>query len=108
MSVALPISSTQRLVPGLIEQVGGQQGSSPQKQIVGETRFSDMMTDLIDSVNNLQKESAHAQEAFLAGEPVELHQVMIKAEEAGVSMDLLLEIRNKLLVAYQEIIRMPL
>ena len=42
------------------------------------------------------------------GDPVELHQVMIKAEEAGVAMDLLLEIRNRLLNAYNDLIRMPI
>ena len=63
---------------------------------------------MIGDVNDLQMESAQLQQAFLAGEPVELHQVMIKAEEAGLSMDLLLEIRNKLVNAYNEIIRMPM
>ncbi|MEE8404551.1 MAG: flagellar hook-basal body complex protein FliE [candidate division Zixibacteria bacterium] len=42
------------------------------------------------------------------GDPVELHQVMIKAEEAGLATDLLLEIRNRLISAYNELIRMPI
>ncbi|MBU2652480.1 MAG: flagellar hook-basal body complex protein FliE [Bacteroidetes bacterium] len=47
------------------------------------------------------------QQAFLDGEPVELHQVMVKAEEAGIATELLIEIRNKLVDAYSELIRMP-
>jgi flagellar hook-basal body complex protein FliE len=38
---------------------------------------------------------------------VELHQVMIKAEEAGLATDLLLEIRNKLINAYNQLMNMP-
>jgi len=103
------ILPSQRLVPGLIEKATG----VPQKianveKASDEPKFSDMIGDLLQSVNQLGKESAQVQEAFLSGEPVELHQVMIKAEEAGLSMDLLLEIRNRLLAAYSEIMRMPL
>ena len=63
---------------------------------------------LIQNVNQLHDESGQIQQAFLAGEPVELHQIMIKAEEAGIATDLLLEIRNKLMTAYNEIMRMPI
>ena len=56
----------------------------------------------------IQKDSAQLQEAFMNGEPVEIHQMMIKAQEAGISMDLLLEVRNKLVNAYSEIMRMPI
>jgi flagellar hook-basal body complex protein FliE len=96
-----------RVVPGLIEKVGTATKGAVEPAAVGAPKFTDMMTDLISSVNDLQKESAAVQEAFLAGEPVELHQVMIKAEEAGI-MDLLLEIRNKLVAAYNDIVRMPM
>ena len=47
-------------------------------------------------------------EREMAGEPIELHEVMIRAEQAGVATDLLLEIRNKLVTAYNEVLRMPM
>ncbi|MFQ6008178.1 MAG: flagellar hook-basal body complex protein FliE, partial [Candidatus Zixiibacteriota bacterium] len=75
--------------------------------IEAKKNFGDLLVSLIDSVNELQKESAQSQDAFLNGEPVELHQVMIKAEEAGLAMELLLEIRNRLVNAYNELLRMP-
>jgi len=98
----------QRLVPGLVECLNA--GAKVQKPEVGgeQPAFADMITDLLQSVNQVQKESGQMQQAFLAGEPVELHQLMIKAEEAGVATDLLLEVRNKLLDAYREIMRMPM
>ena len=100
--------STQRLVPGLIEsQTGGAKIQNP--EAAGkQAAFADMLTDMLESVNKVQQESGQMQQAFLAGEPVELHQLMIKAEEAGVATDLLLEVRNKLLDAYREIMKMPM
>jgi len=101
----LPINIT-RVIPGILDQVT----VTPSKdgvELKDEPGFTEVFSNLLESVNGLQNESAQLQDSFLAGDPVELHQVMIKAEEAGVAMDLLLEIRNKLLNAYSELIRMP-
>ena len=102
------MNNISRLVPGLIEQSGtGTMVPSAGKATETES-FSKVFNNLIDSVNELQHDAGQAQQALMAGEPVELHQVMIKAEKAGLTMDLLLEIRNKLVRAYQEILRMPM
>ncbi len=101
------IMNINRLVPGLIEQVGTKPSLSPKLESGNKEDFPNVFSNLINSVNDLQQDSAEIQQSFLAGEPVELHQVMIKAEEAGVAMDLLLEVRNKLVDAYNDIIKMP-
>ncbi len=97
-----------KLIPGLADQIGvvkpGIEAVSPESK----AEFGELLTDLINSVNQLHTESGKAQEALMNGEPVELHQVMIKAEEAGLATDLLLEIRNRLISAYNELIRMPI
>jgi flagellar hook-basal body complex protein FliE len=100
--------SVNRLVPGLVERT---QDASPRKVALepaaGQETFKDLLSNTISSVDGLQNSAAEIQSAFLAGEPVELHQVMIRAEEAGLAMDLLLEVRNKLVAAYSELMRMP-
>lgn len=70
--------------------------------------FGDMLGNFLNSVQSLQDNAGDMQGAFLDGEATDLHQVMIAAEEAGISFDLLLEIRNKIIEAYQEVVRMPL
>lgn len=101
----IPIDIT-RILPGL---AAPGTASSPTKAPASDgAGFGEVFSDLLNSVNELQHESGEIQQAFLSGEPVELHQVMIKAEEAGVAMDLLLEVRNKLLSAYSDLIRMPI
>ncbi|MEW5796536.1 MAG: flagellar hook-basal body complex protein FliE [Candidatus Zixiibacteriota bacterium] len=102
------ISPAQRLVPALVERAGAEAVVVKNSGGPDQPKFSDMVGDLLESVNQLQNESAEIQRAFLAGEEVELHQMMIKAEEAGISMDLLLEIRNRLVDGYNEIMKMPL
>ncbi len=45
---------------------------------------------------------------LLAGEPVDLHQVMLQMEESFVNLNLALQVRNKIIEAYQEIQRMQI
>jgi flagellar hook-basal body complex protein FliE len=93
-----------RMVPGLVERLEGTNKTADAPSGL----FAEKLAQVIDSVNDLQSESARMQDAFMTGEPVELHQVMIKAEEAGLAMDLLLEVRDKLVSAYNELARMPM
>jgi flagellar hook-basal body complex protein FliE len=108
VSVSESVLKVQRLVPGLVERTEPRTATVSLPAAVDQPKFSDMVTDLLQSVNDVQNEAAAIQKAYLAGEEVELHQMMIKAEEAGISMDLLLEIRNRLVDAYNDLAKMPL
>jgi len=72
----------------------------------GETGES-VFGRLLDQVNDLQSQSADLEKRMLNGEDIELHRVMIAAEEAGTAFELLVEMRNRLVDAYQELMRMP-
>jgi flagellar hook-basal body complex protein FliE len=71
-----------------------------------QTSFGDTLTKAITDVNSLQKEAGTAVQKLVAGEPVDLHDVMIAAEKARTSFDLLMEVRNKTIDMYREIMRM--
>lgn len=68
--------------------------------------FADVLEDALGEVSGLQEEARDAVGAFLRGEPVELHQVMAATEEAGIALELLIEVRNKLTEAYRSVINM--
>lgn len=70
--------------------------------------FKDTLSQFVNSVNDLQSQAADTEKAFLQGDISDVHQVMIAVEEASVAFELLMEIRNKLLEAYQTIQRMPI
>jgi flagellar hook-basal body complex protein FliE len=57
-------------------------------------------------VDNLEKKSDATIKGFAIGEVTDIHEVTIAVEEAQIAFNLLLEIRNKLLETYQEVMRM--
>ena len=69
--------------------------------------FPDIFKEMINSTNDLQAQAGAIAEQFVLGEVTDIHDVMIAAEEAGVALDLVMEIRNKLIEAYQDLMRMP-
>ncbi len=68
--------------------------------------FSDTMSKFIKDVDQLQRDAGVEIEKLVTGEATNLHEVMVAVEKAGVSFDLLMEIRNKVLDAYREVMRM--
>ncbi len=69
--------------------------------------FSEFLNNAINQVNNLQQESEMMNEALALGKIDNIHQVMIASEKAEMALQFTLQIRNKFLDAYQEIMRMP-
>ncbi len=83
----------------------------PDREQPGQTEqgsFRETLKEAIQDVNQLQVEASEATEAFLRGEITDLHDVTIAMEKARVSLELMLEVRNKLVEAYQEIMRMQM
>ena len=78
------------------------------KPEVGGENFKDTLSKFVQSVNDLQSKAADAETSFLKGEITDVHQVMIAVEEASVAFELLMEIRNKLLDSYQQVVRMSI
>jgi flagellar hook-basal body complex protein FliE len=90
-----------------IPQIGELEGprtdkSSPSRK----ADFGDALRDAISSVDRLQHDSEAAQTSFARGEDVDLHDVLIKVEEAEVAFKTMMEVRNKLVDAYREIMRL--
>jgi flagellar hook-basal body complex protein FliE len=70
--------------------------------------FLQMVNSFVSDVNGLQMQSGRAIDAFAAGEVTDVHQVMVAVQEAGLALDLLLEVRNRTMEAFQEVMRMQL
>ncbi|MCF8062311.1 MAG: flagellar hook-basal body complex protein FliE [Deltaproteobacteria bacterium] len=68
--------------------------------------FRDTLEALYKEVDTELKEADRKAAEFAVGKSQSLHEIMIASEKAGISFKLLVEIRNKLLDAYQEIMRM--
>ena len=80
--------------------------ASEADQKTEETSFKNVISKFINDVDKMQKTSEQAVKDYAAGEITDIHQVMIAAEEANLSFQLMMEVRNKLLESYREIMRM--
>jgi len=69
--------------------------------------FGQLLEGSIDRVNRLQKAADANIDNLANGNQTDIHQTMIAVEKASVSFELLMQIRNKLITAYEQIMRMP-
>ncbi|MBD3221076.1 flagellar hook-basal body complex protein FliE [bacterium] len=76
------------------------------KQAAAGGDFGKMLASAIDQVDQAQSHRDDLVTEMVRGEAVEVHDIMTAAEEAQLAFDLMLEVRNKLLEGYQEVMRM--
>ncbi|WP_245807725.1 flagellar hook-basal body complex protein FliE [Halobacillus massiliensis] len=69
------------------------------------SQFASVLNNAIEQLNETQKVSDQMTKALAAGKANDLHNVMIASEKAGVTLQTTVEIRNKLIDAYKEIMR---
>ncbi|MXP27654.1 flagellar hook-basal body complex protein FliE [Porphyrobacter algicida] len=72
----------------------------------GPSDFAGVLRQSLESVNASQNEASRLSEAYERGEVTDVAKVMLARQEAGVAFETTLQVRNKLLNAYQEIMRM--
>jgi flagellar hook-basal body complex protein FliE len=70
--------------------------------------FGETVRQAIDDVNRLQSEADREIASLAAGKNTDLHRTMIAMEKANISFQFLMQVRNKIVSAYQEIMRMQI
>lgn len=86
-----------------------QTGAAPAvEEAAGAPAFGDLLKNSINAVNDVQQESGRLKTAFELGDPnVDLAQVMIASQKATVSFQAMVQVRNKLVEAYKDVMNMP-
>ncbi|MBI4880490.1 MAG: flagellar hook-basal body complex protein FliE [Planctomycetes bacterium] len=82
--------------------------AQPERGARGAGGFAGLLGDLIQDANQANAASDRLTESLAKGEPTDIHDVMIAITEADTSFRLVVEVRNRLIDAYQEIQRMPM
>ncbi len=84
------------------------QGIAQSSKAAGKSgaSFEDAIKGALKEVSEIQNEAEKAIHNFAKGEVKDIHTVVIEMEKADVSLQTLLQVRNKLLTAYEEIMRM--
>ena len=80
----------------------------PSTQPSEDTSFTDILQRAVESVNETQKEADTAARNFAIGEAESLHGTMIAVEKADITLRLFTQLRNKVVDAYQEVMRMQI
>jgi len=78
----------------------------PENRSAENTSFKKTINSFLSDVNNLLNDAEKQVSDMASGKAENIHDVMIAAEKANIGLELVVEIRNKLLEAYQEMMRM--
>lgn len=80
---------------------------SPETKVAGRPEFSQLLSESINQVNELQQEASEMKTAFELGDSnIDIPEVMVAIQKASLSFEAITEVRNKLLSAYQEVMNM--
>ena len=74
---------------------------------VGKPGFTDMVRNAVSEVNQTQLHSREMQTAYERGEPIPLHEVVLGMQKSSLAFEATLQVRNKVLKAYEDILNMP-
>jgi len=90
----------------LMEQAQGVSNQQPGSS-VAQSGFTDALKQAVSAVNDQQSQADKLATAFQKGDPnVQMSQVMLSMQKANVSFQAMVEVRNRLVSAYQEIMNM--
>ena len=97
----IPFTELEKLSPGILPNPLGAAQTAP-------AGFDKLVTGLVNEVSAKQAAAGEAVNGLLSGRNTSLHQTMIAMEEASISFQLMVEVRNKMLESYQELMRMQI
>lgn len=86
----------------IFEKIGNKQNNQEENVRSG---FGDILKEKLDNVNDKQLKAEDTTQKFISGEDTDIHKVMLDTEEAKMSLELAVQIRNKFVEAYQELSR---
>ena len=98
MSIS-PIGSGAGIAPIQTPEISGAKPS-------GSASFQDALSNAIQQVEQYRADANASVQTYLAGEGEDLHKVALKTQEAELAFEMFLQVRNKVVQAYQEVMRM--
>lgn len=95
------------LMPAPVEPARPEAPRQPQSAgLPAEKPFAEFLKDAVGEVNKVQVDAERAIEDLLSGKRDDMARVMLAVQKADLAFETMMQIRNKLLDAYQEIMRM--
>jgi flagellar hook-basal body complex protein FliE len=93
----------------MIQKIGSNINLAPKQGLQYDNKsFGQYLKDALMEVNRLEKQADNLTKKLAAGEDVDIHDVMIATEKANIALQLTIQVRNKAVEAYNEIMRMQI
>ncbi len=95
----------------MIDKIRGVSGITPPSQLQKKEKredFAKVLKEALEKVNEQQKKAEKMADDYAAGKISNIHEVIIEAEKASIALRLTVEVRNRIVEAYREIMRMQL
>ncbi len=99
-----PISRLNGPLPVDMIELGGKAAAKGADSV----NFGDVFRGAVERVDEFQKTSQQMVDRFLQGEDVEVHDMVMAGQRAELAFDMFLQVRNKVVQAYQEVMRMQI
>ena len=93
-------------ISGLPGKIQSNMPAKNEKNVKNDSSFDNILTKSLKEVNSAQNEANSAVESLVAGRTENIHETMIQMQKASISFQMMMEVRNKLVDAYNEIIKM--
>jgi len=100
------ITAAAQSLPSLSGTSAGTAATSTGGSVAAPTPFSDLLTDAVGQVDQLENQAHAAVAGLMSGSGVDVHQAMIATQKASMAFELALAVRNKAVQAYQQVIGM--
>jgi flagellar hook-basal body complex protein FliE len=96
-----PIIPANLSIPSMPSLAGIASGTS-----AGGSAFQSVLSDAISKVESFQNDATSSVDKFLSGEGEELHKVALATQQADLSFQLFMQVRNKVVTAYNQVMQM--
>lgn len=106
ISAISPMASAAQALQSLSGAGASASGTTAGLSSASPAPFSELLTDAVGQVNQLDEQAQTAVTGLMTGSGVDVHQAMIATEKASMAFELALSVRNKAVQAYQSVIGM--
>ena len=104
------MAGVEQVAGKIVEQAGGfasaARGAAGSADGSAATPFSGVLQSMVEQTETLNKQATDAVTGLLTGQGVEIHEAMIATQKADLAFELALEVRNKAVAAYQQMMSM--
>jgi len=102
-----PIATQPTLAPARLDRTTAPTTTGKTNELSGAHEFGNLFTKLVDEVDSTHQAAAAETQKVMLGQTDQLHNSMISLQESSLALGMMIEVRNKLVESYQELMRMP-